>query len=144
MTTVAAQYIFAAAVVGSAVSERRRAKKAERKADELKKVETAQARDTAARERRQQIRETRAAQAKIRNLEAASGEGVGSAAIAAAANVQSQSSENIGMINTTLGTNMLKSDLESDIFKLQQPTDFERAAGVVGSLASGYSSGSKK
>ncbi len=123
--------ILAGATVTGAISERRRAKKAERKAEELKKVEMAQARDAAARERRQQIREARVAQARITNAEAAAGETTGSASIAAASNIQSQVAENIGTINTTLATNVLKSELESDIFNLQQPSDFEAAAGVV-------------
>jgi hypothetical protein len=138
---VAGVLLFTTAV--TAISSRRREKKAERKAEELKQVELAQARDSAARERRQQIRQVRSAQAKIRNVEAASGESVGSAAIAAAANVQSQASENIGTINTTFATNVMKSELESDIFKLQQPSDLERTADFIGSAASIYGTSGK-
>jgi hypothetical protein len=132
------QAVLAVVAVGSAIDSRNRSKDAEAKAEERAAVDRAVAADSAARKRRQQIREQNLARSRIENMAAAQGMQGGSAVIAASADVVSQSSENIGLINNTLASNQLSANLERDIFKLQQPSGFQQAAGVVTSIGSNY------
>lgn len=120
--------------IGTAVDNRNRNKRAEAKAEERAKVDRAMAADASARKRRQQIREQNIAKARIENMAAAQGAQQSSAVIASAANVTSMASENIGQINTTLGASKLSANLEKDIFKLQQPSDFSYAADIFNSV----------
>ncbi len=138
----AVPFIIAAAAAASAIDQRNRQKRAERKQDKLLAIERAQASSNAARERRQQIREARIAQGRIENLAASQGQQSSSAAIAGSANVQAQANENIGRINTTLSSSIASANLQQDIFKLQQPSDTQYVAGVVQSVAGAY--GGKK
>jgi cell wall-associated NlpC family hydrolase len=143
MALSAAYAVVAIASVASSVDQRKQAKKAQKKADELRQVDQAQAADAAARSRRQQVREARIAAAKQANIAAAQDQTGSSAVLAAQAGVQAQANEGIGQIGTTLGYGSLQSKLQGDIFNLQQPTDTQYAADVIGSIAGGYT-GAKK
>jgi hypothetical protein len=130
--------VYALVAVGTAVDQRERSRRAERKLDKAQDVEKAMAADSAARQRRQQIREARIAQARVENMAAVQGTEQSSAVIAASSNVQSQAAENIGTINTTLAGNTLKSKMETDIFKLNQPSDIQLAGGAIQGVVSPF------
>jgi hypothetical protein len=130
--------VYALVAVGTAVDQRERSRRAERKLDKAQDVEKAMAADSAARQRRQQIREARIAQARVENMAAVQGTEQSSAVIAASSNVQSLAAENIGTINTTLAGNTLKSKMETDIFKLNQPSDIQLAGGAIQGVVSPF------
>lgn len=117
--------------IGTAVDQKKRADRAEEKGDKLAALDRAQAADKAARERRKQIRQQSVAQAQIENAAAAQGQQGSSAPIAAAASVQAQVNENIGQINMTQAYGDARASLQQDIFNLQQPSNFQIAAGAV-------------
>lgn len=132
--------ILIGATAYSASESRQQNKRLARENKKLRRVEMAQAQDTAARSRRQQIREARIASARIQNTAAAQGQEGSSAVIAATAGVQAQANEGIGLINSTLGFNTMKSTLEENIFKAQLPSTGQLVAGVVGQAAGSYAS----
>lgn len=134
----------AAAVVAAAVGAneaRKSRKETARQNEKLRKLEQAQAQDTAARSRRQQIREQRLATARIENTAAASGQLESSAVIASTAGVQAQANEGIGQINRAAGFGEAQGRLQQNIFNAQQPSDTALAAQVVGTAASAYGGG---
>lgn len=122
----------------SAIDQRNRAKRAEKKADERAALDRAISADSAARQRRQQVREQSLARARIANMAAAQGMQSSSAVIASSANVISQASENIGLLNTTQAGSGLATKLENDIFKLQQPSDLQYVEQVADKAYSVY------
>lgn len=120
--------------VGSAIDNRNRANRTERKQDRLQAVDRAQTADAAARERRNQIRQQLSKQADIENAAAISGQSASSAPLASITNVQTSVNQNIGDINAAVGFGEAKSQLRQDIFNLQQPSDLSLAAGVVNNI----------
>lgn len=118
------------AIVGiiAAVDSRERSKRAQRRADRMQRAEVAAANEQAARERRSQLRQARIARAQVQNQAAAMSLQGSSAEIAGVAGVTQQSNVGIGDINRTQSYNTLISDLQSDIFKLTQPSDLQLAA----------------
>ncbi len=140
---MAALAVVAVVAAGVGANESRKSRKEVSKQNEkLRKLEQAQAQDTAARSRRQQIREQRIATAKIENTAAASGQLESSAVIASIAGVQGQANEGIGQINQSLGYGQIKGRLEQNIFNAQQPSDTALAAQVIGTAASVYGASS--
>lgn len=112
-------YIIAA---GAAIDQHETARKVSNKQDRLHKLEEANRASQAARERRKQIRQQAAQVARIQNMAAINGQAASSAPTNAIANVQSSVNENIGNINAAEQFGMASSNLQQDIFNLQQPS----------------------
>lgn len=130
----AALPILIGLTVASTIDSRNRAIRTERANKRLQEVSQAEDRDKAARERRNQIRQQNSAMAQIQNTAAVAGQQGSSAPIATAAGVQAQVSSNIGQINDAISFGGVKSELQQDIFNLQQPSDLQYAAGIANSI----------
>jgi outer membrane receptor for Fe3+-dicitrate len=131
-------------LAGVGANEARKARKETAKENKkLRALEQAQVADNAARSRRQQIREQRAASAKIENTAAASGQLESSAVISSIAGVQAQTNEGIGQINQAVGLGQMQSRLQENIFNAQQPSDLAIAVDVLGAGLSSYGANQK-
>lgn len=117
--------------IGGAIDERNNQKAIAKKEKDINALNRAIAADRAARERRAQIRQERIAAARIANTAAVSGQSASSAPIGAVSNVQSDVSENIGLVNNTLASSNVQGKLQQDIFNLQQPSDLAYVSQVV-------------
>lgn len=126
--------IVGTALVAGAVDTYSRARRAEAKQDQLTKLEKARAADSAVRERRNQIRQQRVAQAKAINAATASGQQESTAVAYGLGDVQSQVNSNIGQINTALAFGSAQGELKQDIFNLQQPSGIQVASSLVGDI----------
>lgn len=143
MTAAAAAWVATAFTTAAAVDSAIQSRRAAKRQDRLNELENRTAAYNAAKERRRQVQQQRAAQAQIDNTAQGAGLEGSTAAIASSANVQSMASENIGTINTTLATNTLKANLQNRIFELQQPSTFGQVASIGASAASGYAANKK-
>jgi len=130
---------LATATVVSEVEADKRAKKAEDIQEEQADVDRATQAQSAARERRKQVRQRLVAQGQIENVASQTRGTGGTAAEQSSAVAATQAASNIGQINTTVATKNLQTSLQEDLFKTQIPTGLERGAQVVGSLAGAYS-----
>lgn len=134
--TAAALTVLATATVVSAVESDKRAKKAEKVQEEQADVDRATQAQSAARERRKQVRQRLVAQGQIENVAAQTGGIGGTAAEQSSAVAATQAASNIGQINTTVASKNLQSSLQEDLFKTQIPTGLERGAQVASGLSS--------
>ena len=128
-------YWLAAAVVGATAVEseeaNRRANRAEDIQEEQAGVEKAIQQEAASRSRRTEVRKGLRARGDIENLAVQTGGTGGTAATQSVASVATTSAANVGQINSTVAGKNAVSDLQTDLFKTQKPTDLERGAGLT-------------
>ena len=139
MAANAAYWVVAAAVGATAVESEeanKRANKAEDIQEERADVEKAIQQEAASRSRRSEVRKGLRARGDIENLAEQTGGTGGTAATQSVASVATTSAANVGQINSTVAGKNAVSDLQTDLFKTQQPTDLERGAGLVKTGAS--------
>ncbi len=128
----------------SAYDSKKRGDRIERAQNKQNDLEKARVSDSAARQRRDQIRQARVQQASIQNQAVAQNVVGSSAPIAAVAGVQTSTNLNIGDINTAQAYGDLSSQYAQDIFNLQQPSTFSRYAPVAQEALNLFTSGSGK
>lgn len=146
MGVTAALTVIAVTGAVSAVEQDKRARKAEGIQEEQADVDRAVQAQSAARERRSQVRKSLVARGQIANVAAQSGGTGGTAAVQSSAVAQTQAASNIGQINATVASKNLQTSLQEDLFKTQIPTGLERVAQVTGAVAGVFaaSGGTKK
>lgn len=132
---------FAAFFITTAVQvseEDKRTRKAQDIQEEQADVDRATQAQSAARERRKQVRQRLVAQGQIENVASQTGGTGGTAAVQSSAVAATQAASNIGQINTTVATKNLQTSLQEDLFKTQIPTGLERGAQIGASLSSAF------
>ena len=132
---------FAAFLVTTAVQvseEDKRTRKAQDIQEEQGDVDRATQAQSAARERRKQVRQRLVAQGQIENVASQTGGTGGTAAVQSSAVAATQAASNIGQINTTVASKNLQTSLQEDLFKTQIPTGLERGAQVASGLSSAF------
>lgn len=132
---------FAAFLVTTAVQvseEDKRTRKAQDIQEEQGDVDRATQAQSAARERRKQVRQRLVAQGQIENVASQTGGTGGTAAVQSSAVAATQAASNIGQINTTVASKNLQTSLQEDLFKTQIPTGLERGAQIGASISSAF------
>lgn len=130
--------ILSVLTIASADMADKRAQQAHKTQKKQADVDRASQAQSAARERRKQVRQRLVAQGQIENVAAQTGGTGGTAAVQSSAVAGTQAASNIGQINTTVASKNLQTSLQEDLFKTQIPSAGERVAGVASSLAGAY------
>ena len=131
VAATAGAFLLAAVGAVQANETRQQGKRVEKAQEKLGDIERATQQEAASRERRSQIRKGLVARGTITNLAAVVGGQGGTAAEQSAGVVQTQAASNIGAVNTEVASKNAITNAETDIFKAQQTTSTQLAAGVV-------------